>query len=337
VGGLSVAENRIIVSGRDVSDLKDQFVALDAQSGRRLWTYQYEAPAELDYGNTPRATPVIAENVVVTLGATGILSAIDLKTGVKLWTLDLAKQYSLPIPTWGFCGTPLVHEQTIYLQVAVNPTLIAVDLFDGSIQWEVDGNEAAYSSLVLSTDGKSLFGVDSEGYFERRLKDGSIQWSAKRPYSGDFGVPAPIVLNRGVAFIGENNGLAFRSNDSDELVPIDEDLLPDSHTPVGLGSDVLIAFEGLHRVSTEGKNRVWSASPELAEGYVALIASDERLIAFDQAGKIVLADCQTGKILDQAKLAEEKLRTLSHPAIVGTTLWIRAGRELRSYEMSSRD
>jgi outer membrane protein assembly factor BamB len=140
-----------------------------------------------------------------------------------------------------------------------------------------------------------------------------------------------------VAFIGENNGLVYKSHHSLELVSIDEDLLPDSHTPVAIGNDVLIAFEGLSRVSTDRKNRVWSASLDLADGHVALIASEHRLIAFDQAGNVFLADCQKGTILGQSKLSEQKLRTLSHPAVVGTKLWIRVGRELRCYEMSPQD
>ena len=82
VGGLLAASGMVVAGSRDPADKKDRFSAFDLATGQPLWAHEYEAEAELDYGNSPRATPALAEGVVVTQGATGRLSALDAATGV---------------------------------------------------------------------------------------------------------------------------------------------------------------------------------------------------------------------------------------------------------------
>ena len=334
VGGLSVADGKLFVTGRDASDQTDLLICLDGKSGNRRWTYSHPAPADLDYGNSPRATPTIQDGVVVHLGATGQLVGLDESTGVGLWSVDLPRTYGLPMTDWGFCGSPLVDNQTVYLQVAESPSLVALDLFDGKLRWTMDEQPAAYSSLVLSDDGQSLFGVSVNGYFECDVQDGRLRWSANREISGDFGVPAPVLVDGGVAFIGENNGVLYKPTKSDRLKVVDDILLPDSHTPVAVGNDLLIAFDGIHRVRLPDGKRIWSSPTSIAEGYASLIASPERAMVIDQQGEVFLVDLETGALLDQASLSLQETRVLSHPAIAEGRMWVRVGKEIRCYSMS---
>ena len=67
IGGLMVAGETLVVSGRDSSDSKDLFFGLDLATGRQIWNHEYRAAASLDYGNSPRATPTFSKGVLVTL------------------------------------------------------------------------------------------------------------------------------------------------------------------------------------------------------------------------------------------------------------------------------
>src|ERR671938_238879 len=61
-------------------------------------------------GDGPRATPTIAGGRVYTFGATGILNCLELAGGNVVWTKNLAHEHSAPLPSWGFAGSPLIHE-----------------------------------------------------------------------------------------------------------------------------------------------------------------------------------------------------------------------------------
>ncbi|MEM6691789.1 MAG: PhnD/SsuA/transferrin family substrate-binding protein, partial [Planctomycetota bacterium] len=147
-GGLVASDGIVVVSGRDAQDQCDTFLAFSVKDGRTLWLSQYESTSSFDYGNTPRATPVISGSDVFTLGAAGVMSSMDLKTGSLNWRVNLAEKLGETLPTWGFCSSPLLIDETIFLQFGTKETLVAVDANSGDILWTAIGRPAAYSSLM---------------------------------------------------------------------------------------------------------------------------------------------------------------------------------------------
>ena len=78
LSGVAATQQYVVVADRDPLDHFDVFRCLDAQSGQQLWQIQYAAPGNLDYGNSPRATPVIRDGLVYLLGAFGDLHCVTL-------------------------------------------------------------------------------------------------------------------------------------------------------------------------------------------------------------------------------------------------------------------
>ena len=68
---------------------KETVECLHRETGRRFWIKDYpiEYQDRYGFGGGPRGSPVIAGDVVVTLGVTSMLHAFDLKTGAELLTL----------------------------------------------------------------------------------------------------------------------------------------------------------------------------------------------------------------------------------------------------------
>src|SRR5512133_3155092 len=64
--------------------------AMDAATGKTLWTFDYPTSYRDDFGfdEGPRAVPVIAQNRVYTFGAEGQLHALDLADGKRVWSVD---------------------------------------------------------------------------------------------------------------------------------------------------------------------------------------------------------------------------------------------------------
>jgi hypothetical protein len=333
----------IVVGGRDAADRKDRFTALDRRTGRPLWLHEYDAPAELDYGNSPRATPVLIEGIVVTLGATGVLSALDATTGVSLWSVDLAKRFSTPVPTWGFSGSPLVIDRVIYLQVGEQAAVVAIDLFSGDTKWQVAGQTSAYSSLMPLADQPLIVGVQPNGYFVRRIKDGTQVWGYTSEFSGDFGVPAAVPTQHGVVFTSENNGIQLigRQGETLQRTPdaINDTLIPDSHTPVLVGSQLLVAYDGLHALNVDqGLQETWSVAESSIIGYASIIAAKNRALVTTEHGVLLLVefDEASAKVVDQRQIAKSNVALLSHPMVVGKQLVMRVGDQIRCYALSSK-
>ena len=83
MGGVAAVESCIIVSDRDLSDSSDIFRALDPATGVERWQVRYPARGRLDYGNSPRATPLVYNGHVYLLGAFGQLNCVELETGPR--------------------------------------------------------------------------------------------------------------------------------------------------------------------------------------------------------------------------------------------------------------
>ena len=67
---------------------QEVILCLDADRGEEQWRIEYAAPAVTGAGARhpgPRSTPVVSENKILTLGASGILSCVEMTAGTLLW------------------------------------------------------------------------------------------------------------------------------------------------------------------------------------------------------------------------------------------------------------
>ncbi len=81
LAGLSVSEGRLILAERDFSEEHDVYRCLNADNGELLWLVEFPARGKLDYGQSPRATPVIHAGKAYLLGAFGDLRCVNLANG----------------------------------------------------------------------------------------------------------------------------------------------------------------------------------------------------------------------------------------------------------------
>ena len=77
---------------------QDVVIALDAASGKTVWETPIEAAQPAGYnmsaGPGPFTTPLIAGDRLFTVTVRGHFLALDRKTGKRLWSHDLWKEYS---------------------------------------------------------------------------------------------------------------------------------------------------------------------------------------------------------------------------------------------------
>ncbi|MHC4716446.1 MAG: PhnD/SsuA/transferrin family substrate-binding protein, partial [Planctomycetota bacterium] len=73
MSGVAATTRYAIVSDKDPTGRKDVWRCFDADTGKGLWTVQYDAPDDMEYSNSPRAAPVIRQGRAYLLGAFGDL------------------------------------------------------------------------------------------------------------------------------------------------------------------------------------------------------------------------------------------------------------------------
>ncbi len=111
-----------------------------AESGRRIWRYQYPSKYEDRYGfnNGPRSGPVIDGDRVYTHGVEGMLTCLSLLTGEVQWSLQTSKKFSVPQDYFGVGSTPVIYGQLLVVNVGApgGPTVVAFDKMTGDVVWK---------------------------------------------------------------------------------------------------------------------------------------------------------------------------------------------------------
>src|ERR1700730_921980 len=139
-----VAQGRLILFHRIAN--RETVEAIDAKTGRKVWLFDYPTAYRDDFGfdEGPRAAPVIAGGRIYTLGAEGVLHAIDFATGKKLWSVATREKFGAPKGFFGAASGPLVEGGRVLVNVG-GPNgagIVAFEQETGKVLWTATSDEA---------------------------------------------------------------------------------------------------------------------------------------------------------------------------------------------------
>ena len=126
---------------------------LHPETGAGRWQFRYGTVFEDRYGynNGPRASPVIDDERVFTVGAEGKVHCLELGTGKVMWQRDLRADYRVPQDFFGTASTPLVEGPCLIVNVGApgGPCVVGFDKTTGRERWRA-GKEwgPSYASPV---------------------------------------------------------------------------------------------------------------------------------------------------------------------------------------------
>jgi outer membrane protein assembly factor BamB len=346
LAGLSVSGGRLILAERDFGDENDVYRCLNADNGELLWRVEFPASGRLDYGQSPRATPVIHKGRAYLLGAFGDLRSVNVTDGTLVWERHLPREFQAELPTWGMCSTPLVVDDLVIVNPGgSNASLVALDCVTGRTRWTTPGFPAAYSAFICGQFGgrRQIVGYDQHSLGGWDVKTGRRLWQLVPPAGGDFNVPTPIAIDGGVIVATENNGTRFyRFDESGRIIPKPAaefaDLSPDTVTPVVTCGRVFGAHLGLRCLDVQkGLKPVWHRDDDALGDYATLIADDERVMVITLGGELILLDGRADAcaIISRLRLFDDDVEVYSHPALVGTRLYVRGGSSVVCVDLAT--
>jgi len=338
LAGLAVADNRVVLADKTADATSDAFRCLDAESGKELWNLTYAAAEKMDYGNAPRATPVIHNGLVYLLGAFGHLHCVKLDTGKVAWKKHFTEDFGGKLPDWGFCCSPLVVDD----KLIVNPggtkaSIVALDLVTGKTVWETPGDKAAYGALILATLGgrRQVVGYDETSVGGWLPESGERLWRLVPKEEAEYNVPTPVVVVGKLFLATEKNGARLYGFDSQgRIIPkpiaTNEDFYPDMISPVAAGELVLGGYGSLMCLDVNrGLELAWESEDEYYVEYFTAIAGNDRILITSIDGWLHLLEKNGRKhhVISRIDmfpgLPERQRRTWSHPALVGNRYFIR--------------
>jgi outer membrane protein assembly factor BamB len=335
LAGVAATDRHVIVADRNFDDTGDVFRCLDAYTGKDAWTLRYAATGTLDFGNSPRAMPLITRDRAYLLGAFGHLHCVALDTGKVIWKKNLRDAFGADDKlVWGVCSSPLLVDG----RLIVNPggpeaSLVALDPQTGDLVWKTPGGPAAFSSFIVGTFGghRQLIGYDKTSLGGWDPATGKRLWQLIPPRENDFNVPTAIAYGERLIVATENNGCRlyqFNSEGRIDSTPLahNRDLGPDTHSPVLVGDRLFGVWNSLHCLNAAKElHEIWSHDEPDYDSYCSIVATDDRLLVTPTTGELHLVDARADsyRLISRMKVLEGDSGVMSHPALVGKRLYLR--------------
>ncbi len=348
LAGPAVAGNRLLLFHRAAN--REILESLDASTGAPQWRHDYETTYRDDFGfdEGPRSVPVVAEGVVYTFGAQGVLSAVELETGKPLWSVATAERFKVPKNFFGAAGSPLVIDGRVLLNVGgPQAGLAAFDARTGGLLWTATDDEASYSSPTAAdfeSERLALFytrsGLEIVDPGKGTVKH-QFPWRSRSRASVNAAVPLVV---GDVIFLSASYGtgaaaLRLGSSGLTKLWSSDEAL--SSHYATAVHRDgMLYGFHGRQEYGQSFRavelltgKLLWSE-----EGFGAgtvTLASDKLLIV-RESGELLVAEAspRAFRVLARAPLLPGTVR--AYPALAEGVLYVRNETTLAAFDLRAR-
>jgi outer membrane protein assembly factor BamB len=313
-------------------DGEETATALDAESGRRLWsagyplTYAPSAPAAT-HGAGPKATPAYCNGKIFSLGVSGVLTAFDAADGKRLW------QTSPPAepPFFGAASSPVCDGDVVIVHPGDYGPLTAFDAATGRVKWTAGGSGFFMSPVIADIAGiQQVVTVTQDSVIGVSIGDGTVLWRSAWP--GGSGGTMPVMFGEMVIVSALDSGVAaFKPTRSGSTWSVStawttKQVSMYLSNPVVVG-DVLFGFS--HRASGQffaldarSGDTLWLGAPRAATNAAVAKAGDLLFLLTDD-GELIVARASRSRFDPIERYTVATSATWAQPAISGRRIFVK--------------
>jgi outer membrane protein assembly factor BamB len=348
--GFSVVDNHLFSLGtRDDAEI---VFALDASSGKEIWSAKVGAILGNNWGDGPRGTPAVHEGKVYALGGKGDLVCVDAKTGKEAWRTTM-KSLGGSTPDWGYTESPLVDgDRVVCTPGGEKGAIAALDRQTGKLIWQSKDftDRAQYSSIVFAQFGeerqyvqltmKSVVGI--------RARDGELLWRSEWP--GRVAVIPTPIYHEGHVYVTAGYGVGCKlirleAGGKTEDVYVNKVMKNHHGGVIKIGDALYGHSDGAGWVCQDFKTGelVLNEKEKLGKGAIAY--ADGRFYCLDESsGTVALIEAsregwkEHGRftIEPQTEIRDPDGRIWTHPVISGGRLFLRDQDKILCYDVRAK-
>ena len=315
-------------------------------TGAPVWRHQDPVRFwESNGGAGPRGTPTLSGGRVYAFGATGILNALDARSGAVIWSRNVASDTGRQVPDWGFSSSPMVLDGVVI--VAASGTLAGYDVATGKTRWVGPRQLGSYSSPHRATiDGVTqVLLLSGSGAISVAPASGTQLWQHRWDAGGATIVQPALtddgnILVNGIAATGGQGtrrlAVSHRGTDwnveerwaSNGLKPYFNDFVVHKGHAYGFDGNILAS------ISLEDGARTWKGG-RYGNGQLLLLADQDVLLVLSEDGDLALVSATPDQFKELARFKAIEGKTWNHPAIAGNVLLVRNGEEMAAFRLPS--
>jgi len=297
---------------------------------------------ESNGGAGPRGTPTLRDGRVYTVGATGLLNALDAGSGAVLWSRNAATDAEVEVPVWGVSSSPLAINDIVV--VAVSGRLAAYDARTGAKRWFGPAGGAGYSSphLVTIEGVPQILLLRGSRTISVAPADGTLLW--EHTWTPGVGIVQPALAPGGDVLITVSEamgGVGIRRIavakgatgwsveerwTSRGLKPYFNDFVVHNGHAYGFDGSILAC------INLEDGARTWKGG-RYGNGQLVLLSEQELLLVLSEEGEVALVKAVPDQFTEVSRVQVLDGKTWNHPAVVGNVLLVRNGEEMAAFRL----
>jgi outer membrane protein assembly factor BamB len=194
-------------------DNVEYLIAVDAKTGKELWSAKLGDLLKNDWGDGPRGTPAVDGDRVYALSGLGNLVCMSAVDGMVLWERRMS-EFGGKVPGWGYTESVLVDgDRVVCTPGGAQGAIIALDKKNGKLIWQskefTDGAQYASILAVNHNGARQYIQLTMRHVAGIAATDGKLLWSADFPGSTAV-IPTPI-FHDGQVYVTAGYGAGSKS------------------------------------------------------------------------------------------------------------------------------
>jgi outer membrane protein assembly factor BamB len=347
----------------------ERVLCLDEKTGNIIWQHSYDCPYTMSYAAGPRATPLVNDGKVFTLGGEGHLFCFQAADGKVLWSRDFKKDFDAKTPTWGFSAAPLLEgDMLICLVGGPGAVAVALNKDTGQEVWRaLSAKEPGYAppTIVEAAGKRQLIIWHPESVNALDPATGKPYWKVPFPSQSGLSVAMPRQMGEFLFITTFYNGslmlrldqtkpgaaVVWRSKkaserDTDAL----HSIIPTPFLQEGHIYGVC-SYGQLRCLKAATGERVWETlqattanNKETRWANAFLVKNEDRFFLFNEKGDLIIArltpagyeEISRAHLLEPTNRDPGRLVLWSHPAFANRSVYARNDKEIICVDLTAR-